>query len=467
MSCCFRIGRNTFLAFAIIFAINIFPVFPQCPPDIFLSTNNASMTIDDFGDLMGGVTLNGATTITIDAGCVWDFYARLNPTPLAAPNPAYSTQGMTLPLTAINIRAVNVCQTPDHDYGAGTPPPPPRISGTFDDAFTAGDPNYIVGTAGAVDEFTAGTPCSVAGGMIEKNNGTCSDGLCDGVGTFINNAGDFNSDPNTHRFRIDIQIIPGVIPIITPGIYSVNIDFYAEEDGTGVNNMQSFTLQVEVLPILQLKMTTPTQIDFNFSDVKQYQAGIVKYGATILEVNSSLDWDLMAVGTSSNIGGLGPYWENSVEYSTGVSSSDLIPLEVLELRQTPANPAGAGAGVDYSLAFPALPMVTDGNPMDGATLNNNIEVAGAPYAFGDFAATTGGGKTIAGDWGSAAAGDSWQPGSYIAIDPGWNRSDFRYVIDYRIVPNLPLNFFGMMPAGTYARPGVYTMEVKYILSEDQ
>ena len=57
------------------------------------------------------------------------------------------------------------------------------------------------------------------------------------------------------------------------------------------------------------------------------------------------------------------------------------------------------------------------------------------------------------------------PGSYqIPPNSDWD-AGYRYVIDYRLVPGLPVTFGGFM--ANYACPGAYTMQVKYILAEDQ
>lgn len=436
--------RKIFFAFLLMFQIFQFQLIAQCPT-IAITNGQTDIILNDFSELINGVTVNAAAyvEITAPAGCFWDLFVT-TPTPI--PIVPYSlTAGIVMPLDRVNIRARNGCSTPDHDYGLGTPPPPPRISGTFDNPLTGVVDNYIVGTA-TNPEFPAPP--------IVKNNGAC-------LGTNIDAAGNPTANSTTHRFQIDLQVIPGVVPVIRPGLYTLALTFHVVEDANGTENTVILNFQIEILPVLQLKMSTPTQIDFTFSDVKQYNAGIIKYGATILEVNSSLDWDLMAIGTSSNNeGGFGAIWDNPADYSTGGSSSPLIPLRVLELRQTPANPSGSAIGEDYSQPF--------SNPPSG---NNYIEIAISPYnALGFFVPPSIGGKTIAGNWLSTvgpAPADEIGPGSYNVINVAWNRADFRYVIDYRLTPELPADFGGLMPVGTYAQPGSYTMEVKYILSEDQ
>jgi hypothetical protein len=98
-------------------------------------------------------------------------------------------------------------------------------------------------------------------------------------------------------------------------------------------------------------------------------------------------------------------------------------------------------------------------------------------------------KYIAGGT-STAANCSVLGGSYLIGNQLANTSAYRYVLDYRILPNLPVTFpahfigkaenstapsFQAAEAATtlaadgavYANPGVYTMYVKYILAQDQ
>lgn len=424
------------------YSLHEFQLFGQCPTTFTLTNINTDIVIDDFADLIGGVTINAAMLdITAGAACNWDLYAEIFPITTVT---QYTTQGAVLALANINVRAVNNCETANQEYPLGFPPAPPRISATLAAAFAAGTPNYIIGTAPGFD------------GALNKNAGVCVLPV-----TQINGTGSPAANPSTHKFRIDIQVLPGVAAIVRPGFYRLQIDFRATQDGIAPPPATSYFLNIDIQPILQLKMTTPSQIDFTFSDVRQYYSGIVKYGVTILEVNSSIDWDLMAIGTSSNNeAAVGAIWDNPSDYSSNPGSSDLIPLRVLELRQTPANPSGSGPGVDYSPTF--------SNPPLG---NNYIEVARSPYNLpANFVAPSIGAKTIAGNWLSTvgpAPANQIGPGSYNIINIAWNRTNFRYVIDYRLTPELPADFGGLMPAGTYARPGNYLMEVKYILSEDQ
>ncbi|MBL7892594.1 MAG: hypothetical protein JNL63_08185 [Bacteroidia bacterium] len=415
-----------------------------CPSASFIKSDiTTSVSFDNFGDLINGKIINGfSISVTApDNTCPWDLYIANGVTITQISQ--YSTQGVLLPLSSINVRAFNLCATPNQEYpfGAGLRPIP-AITGNFNPAFSVGGPHYIVGSA-AVD------------GVLMDNNGACS-GLVE-----INDDGTPSLNPTTKLFRYDFQITPGIAAIIQPGLYRLDMNITIADDATGAALLSLlYSLNIEIQPILQLQMNSPSQVDFNFSEIKNFTTGVTKYGATKLNVNSSVNWDLMAIGTSTlNEGSSGatPFWDNSVSYSTGGTVN--IPLDVLELSQSPANPAAgqSGLGLDYSLAFT--------NPPSG---NNNIEVAFgsgtsltavAPYVLG---------KTIAGNWGTSGAGNMMSPGSYLTINAAWNRADFSYVINYRLIPGLPVLFphTQMAAMASYARPGAYTMQVKYLLVED-
>ncbi|MBL7924487.1 MAG: hypothetical protein JNL88_09825 [Bacteroidia bacterium] len=224
-------------------------------------------------------------------------------------------------------------------------------------------------------------------------------------------------------------------------------------------------MTMDLQPILQLEMSTPDQVDFVFDKLGDYYGGITKYGATILKVNSTVAWDLYAVGTSND----GTYWDKQMEYGTGTDPNAVedLPLQLLELHQSEANAAftaGTGFRNDYSSAFAAAPY-TPGE--------NNVYASATPYVLP--AATE---KYIQGHNGTA---DFAPGGSYLTQGSSMN-SIYYYVIDYRIVPGLPaifptaadnatpptaLDLVSANAAGAYAQPGVYTMNVKYVLIENQ
>ena len=216
-------------------------------------------------------------------------------------------------------------------------------------------------------------------------------------------------------------------------------------------------------------MTTPNQIEFVFDDVREYQAGIIQYAATILKVSSTVSWDLYAVGRSQ--GNNGPrFWDQQIDYgNNNPNAIPNIPLSLLELRQNRANSGAGSAGAtfaDYSQAFAG-----SGSANAGNSLFVNNDGSATPPTTAD--------KYIAGHAGTSGTGDFMAGGSYLTQTG--TSSDYYYVMDYRILPGLPAVFpnaatadgstfediITANAAGNYAEPGVYTMYVQYILLEDQ
>jgi len=232
---------------------------------------------------------------------------------------------------------------------------------------------------------------------------------------------------------------------------------------------KNVTITMDLQPVLQLHMTTPDHIDFIFDDIRDYYAGITKYGATILKVSSSVSWDLYAVGISQ----AGTrFWDQQIVYNGGssTSASDNIPLSALELHQRLPNAYSAGAAggiaVDYSEPFQ---IIEENAGVYEAALpgQNSIYVHTDPYERP--AATQ---KYIQGHHASGAANSA--PGGSYLTEVGMD-SDYYFVIDYRILPGLPAIFpcagtniaAGSEVMANYAQSGVYTMNVKYVLLEDQ
>jgi hypothetical protein len=232
-------------------------------------------------------------------------------------------------------------------------------------------------------------------------------------------------------------------------------------------NVSEVTMAMQ--PVLQLEMPTSPKIEFVFDNIQSYYGGITKYAATVLRVSSSISWDLYAVGTSQD----GQYWDQLLTYSGGggAGATPLIPLSALELRQYPNNrytDAIPAPFVDYSNAF------TDPSvPIPG---QNSIYYNTSPYnAPADDEKYIQGHKGTALDQG--APGGSWLVST---PDPADGLTDFYFTIDYRILPGLPAVFPAaglndgtqedletLHGAGSYGTPGVYGMNVKFILLEDQ
>lgn len=228
------------------------------------------------------------------------------------------------------------------------------------------------------------------------------------------------------------------------------------------------SITLDLQPVLQLDMSTPDQLEFVFDEISEYQAGIVKYAATILKVSSTVNWDLYAVGRSQ--GNNGPtYWDQQLTYGNNITNSEPnLPLSLLELKQSHANPAiiTPTTNADYSSTF---------SPATTPSGANSIYTD----ALGGGAAPTTGHKYIAGHSGTTGIEDYMPGGSYLSQIGGIS-SDFYYAIDYRILPGLPAIFPMAYAAdattseavnasnpNAYAQPGIYTMYVQYVLLEDQ
>jgi len=233
---------------------------------------------------------------------------------------------------------------------------------------------------------------------------------------------------------------------------------------------QNVTITMDLQPILQLEMSGPQNIDFIFDEVHEYVGGITKYGVTQLKVSASVDWDLYAVGYSSGNTNANPLlMDNQVTYGTAAptNASNRLDCELLELRQDKANPGTTAVAAnfnDYSSPFVKSVVNT------GA---NNIYTSVNPYTKPAV-----GLKYIAG--GNAGA-DFIAGGTYLVLNGGnvGAGSNYWYTIDYRIVPGLPAIFPNTFSnagvasaihlggvATNYAQPGVYTMNVKYVLVQN-
>ena len=418
-----------------------------------LSSFQKKIVIDDFSEFTSNPTLYAATTLSLthtNAAVNWDLVAES----FAFNANTYSAQGAAAvdPFDEedIKIRVFNQCNTPDIDYdGTGSPNINHLSSTLFENIGVTGAEKYIVGD------------------VVTRNN-TPGDGGSPCAGAPINLTGNPSNDPESHTFRIDFELDFSNFPntVMTPGFYTYTINFKAYDDAnpaTQIGNTVSFSLEIEILPVLQMNISSLQNIDFSFSDINKYISGAIKYGATKMEVNSNLEWDLTAIGSSSineSSNGASPFWDIIASYSSNPGGTDDIPLSALEIFQNPANPQpGAGAGArDYSANFTSPP-----------SGDNNIEVATGYLAF--VAVPLSGStlsKSIAGSIDPASA-NKMDPGSYI-IDggAGWTKSDFSYTISYRLTPGLPSTFVnGSPPIASYAKPGSYTMRVKFILTEDQ
>jgi len=239
---------------------------------------------------------------------------------------------------------------------------------------------------------------------------------------------------------------------------------------------QNVTVTMDLQPILQLGINGSQNVDFVFDQISEYVGGITNYGATALTVSSTVAWDLYAAGFSSTAAAGTLEWDNQVVYGadTDPNSTTHLPLTALELHQDKVNPSTTGSGgaqPSYSSIFATGTTGTIGN--------NNILATSTPYTR-----PAANNKFIAGH---ASTGAFVAGGSYLIANTGTvgASSNYYYSIDYRIVPGLPAIFpnasvastdggnntsagdlVNANGAGSYAQPGVYTMNVKYVLMEN-
>ena len=251
-----------------------------------------------------------------------------------------------------------------------------------------------------------------------------------------------------------------------------------------IQDEENVTVTMELVPILQLNMTTPDQVNFVFDEISEYLGGITQYGATILTASSTVSWDLFASGTSGRHQAVATDrdWDPQAAYGTSAITNaaggawNQLPLTALELHQFPSdiNNGVPNTGGDYGTTFTAVP-----NPQALTLGANNVYVSAttSPYVTPPAAAGANN-RFIAGGNGltSFVAGGSYLTQTGVAAI-GANDA-YYFVIDYRIVPGLPTIFpfastgaaagdEALAGAGSYAKPGVYTMNVKYLMIENQ
>ena len=119
---------------------------------------------------------------------------------------------------------------------------------------------------------------------------------------------------------------------------------------------QNVTVTMDLQPILQLNMNGSQNVDFVFDQISEYVGGITQYGATNLQVSSTVSWDLYAAGFSSNASGGSLLWDNQVEYGASADPNAVttLPLTLLELHQDKINSSVAGATGTYADYFQAF-----------------------------------------------------------------------------------------------------------------
>jgi len=205
-----------------------------------------------------------------------------------------------------------------------------------------------------------------------------------------------------------------------------------------IQDEENVTVTMELVPILQLNMNTPDQVNFVFDEIAEYIGGITQYGATILTASSTVSWDLFASGTSGQHAATAAdrFWDPQVAYGAASGITDL-PLTALELHQFPGdiNNGVANTGGDYAAQFTAVP-----NPQAATLGANNIYVSAGSAYVAPPAVAAANNRYIAGGSGltSFVSGGSYLTQTAVAAN-GANDA-YYYVIDYRIVPGLPAIF---------------------------
>ena len=189
--------------------------------------------------------------------------------------------------------------------------------------------------------------------------------------------------------------------------------------------------------ILNLTMTTNPQVDFTFKTIQEYNLGITRFNATLLEVDATLAWDLYVYASSDD-------WTQVEAYSANGNS--YLPAEVLELQSSVDNSSGGAINLN---SFSSLKGLT----------NSGVTNTGP----------TGETQFLAGEYGTISAGGSAFPPGTAANNP----TTHKFRIDMRLKPGVPATFPNSTELLTahgnfepYAQAGYYYLEVVYTLAED-
>lgn len=415
-------------------------------PTLELTNNTYKITIDNIADYANNPQFFTVATLNVgwDQGTEWDLTVKGERFQVQT---QYSSLGTDLQPENLRLKAVNFCSTPDALVAGNN-----ITTSTYSDLGTP----YVASPGG--------TKYYIVGTSADDAPITSLDPLCPLTN---NNDGQAITNPGTHSFRIDLELdINNFFTLGTqynPGVYIYDLLFeFNVDNGLTIAPSQSLQVEVEILPILDLKFTGTKQLNFTFTDISQYLSGQTKFSTSILEINSNVDWDMYAIGTSTENESGTAKWDVQAQYSQSVSGTATFPLTSLELFQTPTNPVTPAGTDDYSAAFATPPL--------GA---NNIEVSKSTL-LPALVAGTGSSleKSIAGRMLNQGGLNNFiSPGSYLIPGGTWDRNNFRYTMSYKLTPGLPANFSngleGGAPIADYLRPGVYTMQVRYVLSSDE
>jgi len=226
-----------------------------------------------------------------------------------------------------------------------------------------------------------------------------------------------------------------------------------------LNDQQYSYITMDLQGILQLTMTTSSEVDFVFSTIQQYEQGIRKYNAVQLQVDATVAWDLYAFANTDT-------WIQDESYSS--TGSPVIPAEILQVQAvcndgSAANHLCTGSSIGINQTF------DNENNMYGISQAGNPTLTQPNNTFTEF---------IAGVGGLTGAGNSYPPGT-AKKNPGTNQ--FR--LHLRLHPGIPADFHYALQANTgingqmaitdpitglpsFAHAGYYYLEVVYCLVED-
>lgn len=149
--------------------------------------------------------------------------------------------------------------------------------------------------------------------------------------------------------------------------------------------------------VLELTMTTDPNIGFVFSNIQQYQSGIINANATQLRVESTVGWDLYCNSETST-------WDVLQTYTT--SGTSTVPDSLLEVKVIDA------AGNSALSTFTKMQ-------------NTRLDIIG-----------------------TTTASDGNAAGTYLTAP-----TTHQFRVDYRIIPTLASNF----RSGYYGLSVVYTL----------
>lgn len=202
--------------------------------------------------------------------------------------------------------------------------------------------------------------------------------------------------------------------------------------------------------VLDLTMTSNSQVDFTFSSIKDYQNGIIKYNAVELEIDATVAWDLYVYASSD-------LWTQVEAFSTNGAGE--LPSEILMISSSVDNSATTGS-IGVGNALQSLSGPTNGGVTSG------VPSAATQFLAGDFGTVE-----------SNSASYAFAPGT-AAGSP--NTHKFR--MNYALYPGVPATFanhgeespkntaldLSTIGANTsnYAQAGYYYLEVVYSLVED-